>query len=524
MEYSKYKKYYPLLKKANDKYNFLLEKIKLLENFNEKNSAIQSLLEMAVYHNVGVWCSSYIENFYTDYAKTIDLDDYNIEYKKNSFLHVLTTGYNTGGHTRVVERWIDNAPEYQIHSVVFLTPNNDSMNVIEDIIKKHTGECIYFDKFLPINEKALKLRKLALNYEYIILHTHMEDIIPLIAFGTEKFKRPVLLYNHASLLFWTGKSIADIILDIVNNDEITVVKRNIKNTFFLGVPSKDIVYSISDKKLLREKLGLPLNKKIIISSGSSQKYCIIDNDSYADTIKKLIDDNTYCYIIGISPNDKYWKQIQKETNGHIIPLGYIKFNEGYMDYLSCADLYIDSYPMTGGAAMIDVISRGIPAISIKTVDIQLDYFTSSSVYCNTKEEFILKAKKILNDNIYAQSIVKELQKLLEENQSIKAWNKRVEKLIEYTPKIHRVKNLSNEKDGVFIDDLSVLMNVMTDSNALNKKSILKNIIKQNFNDFIKYGINYKRKGIPFLFEILSFKKSEKKTKIIKIFGFNVLSY
>lgn len=516
-----YEKYYPLIEKANKKYFSFLEKVKNLKDFQEKDNAIKSLLEFAVYHNIGVWSSSFIENFYTDYAKSIDIHNYDVNFRKNSFLHVITTGFATGGHTRVVERWIRNAPEIQTHSVVFLSPNNEKMSAIENNVKFKKGECIYFSNSLSEKEKALKLRELALSYEFIVLHTHMEDTIPLTAFGTEKFKRPVLLYNHASLMFWLGKSIADLVLDIVNNDEITSEKRNIKNSFFIGVPSKEVIYSYSNKKELRKKLGLRTDKKIIISSGSLQKFCVIGNDSYADTIKQLIDDDTYCYIIGIPKDNKYWKKIEKDTDGHIVPLGYINFNDGYMDYLSCADLYIDSYPMTGGAAMIDAVSRGVPCLSIKTVDVQMDYFSSSNAYCKTKDEFILKAKKILKDRIYAKSIVKELQNSLEEYQAVTSWNKRIFKMLEQVPEVHGVKNLSNENDIVKVDDLAVLLNIMTDKNAVNHKSVLKKIIRQNFRDFIKYGINYQSCGVPFIFEFLKFKKGNKITKVIKVLGLNL---
>ncbi len=520
----KYNKYYPLIEKANKKFLSYLEKIKDIKDFDKKNNALKSLLEFSVYHNAGIWASAFVEKFYTDWAKSIDIDNYDIAFKKNSFLHVMTTGYSTGGHTRVVERWISNAPEIQNHSVVILSPNDAKMSVLENNVKFKKGKCFYFDNSLSEKDKALKLRKLALNYEYIILHTHMEDVIPLIAFGTEKFTRPVLLYNHASLMFWIGKSISDLVLDIVNEDEITKSKRNIKNTFFLGVPSKEIVYSTPDKKELRKKLGIPVDKKIIISSGSIQKYCIINNDSYADIIKKLIDENTYCYIIGIPKDDKYWKKIEQETMGHIVPLGYVDFNNGYLDYLSCADLYIDSYPMTGGTTMIDVISRGVAAISLKTVDIQLDYFSSSSAYCNDKSEFILKGKKILNDKKYAKKIIDELQQSLEKYQSVIEWNKRIYKMLEKVPKTHSIKTFSFEKEISVIDDLSVLLNIMTDKNAFNRKSVLKQILRQSFNDFIKFGVNYRSKGIPFIFEILSFKKGNKKSRVIKILGINVFVY
>lgn len=521
---TKYDKYYPVILKAKEKFISLLNKTKYLKSFKEKNEGLLSLIEMAVYYNVGIWTSSYIENFYTNYAQSIDIENYNIQFKPNSFLHVLTMGNVTGGHTRVVERWISNAPNSQTHSVVFLNPNKDNLSLLKNNTKEKNGECIYFEKSLSIEQKALKLRELALNYEYVILHTHMEDVIPSIAFGTPKFTRPVLLYNHASHMFWIGKSIADLVLDIKKDDDVTKIKKNINNTFFLGVPSKEIIYSRPDKNEIRKKLGLPTDKKIIISSGTEQKYYVIGNDNYAKIIQKIIDEDTYCYIIGVKKNSEFWKKIEFKSKGHIIPLGYINFNEGYMDYLSAADLYIDSYPVTGYATMIDAISRGVPSLSLKTVDSQLDYLSSTDSYCQTQEEFVSKAKRILNDSVYAEIILNKLQKSLEQYQSIDAWNKRIDELIKICPKTHSVKDLSNEKDYSQIDDLSVLINIMTDKHAFDGKSVLKMIEKQNYSDFSKYGIKYRERGIPYIFEVWSYKKSNVKTKVIKIFGFNTIVY
>ena len=288
--------------------------------------------------------------------------------------------------------------------------------------------------------------------------------------------------------------------------------------------SKEIIYTKPDKKELRKKLGLPCDKKIIISSGTEQKYHVIGTDNYAKIINKLMDDDTYCYIIGVKKNNDFWKKVEFTSKGHIIPLGYIDFNDGYMDYLSAADLYIDSYPVTGYATMIDAISRGVPSLSLKSADTQLDYLSTTDSYCQTEEEFITKAKRILHDSVYADVILNKLQKSLEEYQSISAWNKRIEELLNVCPKTHTVKDLSNEKDYSKIDDLSVLINIMTDKHAFDGKSVLNMVEKQNYNDFSKYGIKYRERGLPYIFEVWSYKKSNVKTKVIKIFGFNTIVY
>lgn len=87
------------------------------------------------------------------------------------------------------------------------------------------------------------------------------------------------------------------------------------------------------------------------------------------------------------------EKIKKETNNRVKTIGFVDFDKGFLDYLKAADLYLDSYPLCGGTAMIDAISSGTTVLSLKSVYPQFDYLTKTSAYCKTKEEFIDKAKK-----------------------------------------------------------------------------------------------------------------------------------
>ena len=235
----KYKKYYSTIKKDKEVFEFLLENIKNSTSMEEKLGLADIASSYAVSYNTGYYTSSVIENVYIDYAKNINVDISNIQFKENSFLHVLTEGYNTGGHTRVVERWIQNAPSDQMHSVVVLRPNDAKLEDLNKYTKEKNGEFIYYDNSWSLEEKALKLRQLGMHYQYIILHTHMDDPTATIAFGTEEFTRPILFYNHASHLFWLGKGITDLHLDLKEKDEVTeeykILKINSISAFRLKI-------------------------------------------------------------------------------------------------------------------------------------------------------------------------------------------------------------------------------------------------------------------------------------------------
>ena len=482
MDGNKYKIYYPKVEVNKKNFEYVLERIKKCKNFDDKITLANHALRLATYHNTGYFISSFLENFYTDFAKNIELDNYDISFQTNSFLHVMTRGYRTGGHTRVVERWIDNAPEGQKHSVVFTSPNSENMEVLESLAKEKRGDCIYFNPNWRLKEKALRLRRLGMEYQYIILHTHMEDPTATVAFGTENFTRPVIFYNHASHMFWIGKSIADIVLDIISNDDVTKRLKGIDNSFPIGVPSGEIVFSATDKKEVRRRLGLPVDKKIIVSSGSDFKYLPICDDNFYDIFSKVIDEDTYCYMIGL--DKKKWEDVYIKSNKHIIPLGYINYNEGYTDYLKAADLYLDSYPLCGATATMDAITSGTPALSLSSIYPPNDYLAKTQAFCREKDDFIKKAKKILNDKNFSEQIHAELKASLIKYQSKDVWNKNVSEMLRQLPQKHTVKILNPKDDINEINDLAVYVNVITDKNFREETDVsryteenIKNILK-----------------------------------------------
>lgn len=518
-----YSKHYWKIEKYKQNFEKLLEYLAKMNESKEKTDLAMYAANYFIYNNTGYYTSSALEEYFVNCAKKIKVDLNNIQYKKNSILHILTNGYETGGHTRVIERWIENSPITQTHSVVQIKSTNNDLKTLQDDVKAKNGEFIILDNNLSLEEKAIKLRKLGMEYEYVILHTHMEDPTAIIAFGTEEFTRPVLFYNHASHLPWLGKSIADLVLDIKKDDEITIEKRKITNTYFLGVPSKEISVSTFNKTEIRKKLNLPTEKKIIVTSGGDFRFRKIGEKSFIDYLKNIMDDNTICYVIGIKPSNKLWKKEIKKSGKKIILSGFINFNDGFLDYLKSADLYLDSYPLPGGTAAIDAISAGTPCLSLKSILPQFDYLIQTSGYCNTEEEFISKSKKILNNENFAQNILKEEQQSLIENQSTEKWNNRIEKLYEIAPQKHEVKDLSKNEDYSAPNDTSVLCNVIGNKKFLKLKNI-EILTDKKIMEIIKYGEIYKSQGIPYLFQIISFRKNDMKLKLLKLFNFPVFEW
>ena len=509
----RYAAYYPFVKNNQEVFENLLEKLKDVKDFQGKVNLACFLLYFATKHNTGYFTSSVLEKFFTDYAKSINIKENDISYVPNSFLHVMTQGSLRGGHTRVVERWIDNAPKTQKHSVVFTKKLKYDLSELKKNIKNKNGEYICLDKGQSLEEKALELRRLGLSYQYVICHTDMDDPTATVAFGTEKFTRPVAFYNHASHMFWIGKSIADIVLDVINEDELTKINRNIKNAFFMGIPSKEIIYENPQKEEIRKKLNLPTDKKIIVSAASTFKYHPIGKCNMISLLEKIIDENTYCYVIGPSQKERMWREAYKKSNGHITALGYVNFDAGFLNYMAAADVCLDSYPSGSATVLIDAISQATPCVSF----LSFDYIKSSMAFCRTEEEYVEKALKILNDKVYAAKVLEDLQMNLKKYQSKEAWQEQIKKLLQIMPETHHVLDLSGEKDYHEIADISVSCNIMTDKQFLKRKSHKLNP-KIEPENLATLGVLMNREGIPYIFEILKYQNYQGITKLFKVFG------
>ena len=464
---AKYTDFYPLIEQNRQYFEQMLEKLPQLKNAEQQFSLACYAAAFATFHNTGYFTSDVLENFFTRYAQSLHTDLTGISPRPNSFLHVLTEGYETGGHTRVVERWLNYSPQTQVHSVVILNPRSwISLKTLQRHVHEHNGEYIKLKRHDTLQQRALQLRKLAMHYQYIILHTHMHDPMATLAFGTNEFTRPVFFYNHASHLFWLGKNIADSVLDLCANDPLTIHTRGIQAPFFLGVPSMPFSFIQKDKTALRKQLHIPANKKIIISAGSEPKYMSIGPDSFLRLIKPLLDKDTLVYLIGI-PNKGKWKQIYHRSNKQIIPLGYINFNQGYLDYIACADLFVDSYPCEGGTTCIDAITVQVPVLSRETVFPQFDYLTRTRAFCRSDEDFIKKARRILNDTKYAADFYDELKTSLQTFQSPQAWKQRLDTFLQTAPKHHTVK-ISPTPPRPKITDLSVMDNAISNAYFFNR--------------------------------------------------------
>ena len=467
-EMEKYRKIflqeYPIIQNRNicasdDLFNFnreeamsiLIQNRKVLENYfySMKNS-----LALSDYENVArnaynfaakaswemyhpdFYQSPEIENMLLECANKLPTEDYVINdknSKKRKVLHVLSEGYSTGGHTRLAKNWMKSDTD-SIHSLVTTWQIGSTPQWLLEEVKKSGGWTFSLEtvsnKYM---EKAAKLRKLAYEWaDIIVLHIHMMDPIPVIAFGIDGGP-PIIYMNHGDHCFWLGASIADLVADLrPSGQELTLTRRSCNNSCILPIPLES--KKVFNRTEIRQKYKINQNETVILTIASNYKFSSINNYNYISIIKDIISkvDNCRAYIIG--PNDVgKWHEINVETNGKIKALGVLTEIE---EFYQMADIYLDCFMIGSMTSLLDASKYGVSIIK----------FTNSHCPILTEfdEEFDVCSFNNIND------IVQEINELKKGNIEIHEKHKCVNDAIVKNHILdtkERIKNLYNSIDS-----------------------------------------------------------------------------
>ena len=430
-------------------FEHMINKIKKSKSLSRRLKYAKEALNIANHGSTRYYSSDVIEDVFIEIAQnnSVSLSSNVIP---DSVLHVASELYETGGHTRILERWIENAPPGQKNSL-FLTRNTEIPNTVKMIVSEHNGEIIIPDKSANDIERALQLRKIASQYERIILHIHMDDYIPIIAFGTNDFTRPVYLFNHADHRFWIGVSIADCVISFRDfGREIAEKYRGVKNSFYMPliIESNPIQVHNNITKL-KQILGIPINRPIVFTSGSAQKFRPLLNMNFNTFVNKLINRIPNIMVVAIGPT------LNNVPDKNIINLSVMPHDK-FIQYLNCADVVIDSFPFSGGTALLDAVSATKPVLSLKCPTGQLNYITKSIAYCDTVAELIKRTCELIKSTTERKNNLRDVKKhLVKEDLSV--WVKQRDLL--YTQNVkHRVNKFHSVKKPIDILDYFMYQN------------------------------------------------------------------
>jgi hypothetical protein len=391
----------------------------------------------AVNNPCGVFYSHALETMLQALALTIPAAPVRTP-SENRFLHVVTRCYASGGHTRVLERWISASPATQRHDVVLISQGRRPVPpYLEEVVQQKSGGILHLAPRLPL-EKAAELRALAGDYSAIILHVHPYDIVPMLALSHTKFARPIVLFNHADHLFWLGTSLADLVVNFRSSTlEIGRKARGITHDAVLPLPMKPVPEKLRpDRETLssiKASLGFPATCKVMVTIASAYKYEPSGGVDFLATIEEILrlEPEAVLLAIGPSARDAQWRRAMKKSNGRIRALGIIPNSE--LDrYLSIADVALESFPFNSPTALMELARYRIPCLTLATPAESVDAFEEAGIVCATQEELISRTIAAMHETEPSM----RLYNILERDALQEGFSRRLRELYDQFPTQH----------------------------------------------------------------------------------------
>jgi hypothetical protein len=399
-------------------------------------------LALAVEGSTSHYSSDVLEKVFLALAERHSVLDLSASFSEDHYLHVMTQCYAVGGHTRVVERWIELAPKGQSHSLVLT--GNERQEVperLQQAVIRSGGTITCLPDAMTELDKGLALRRIGARQALVILHTHMHDVVPIIAFGAEQFSRPVLLYNHADHRFWVGVSIADMVAETRHwGRELSLNKRGVKCSEVLGIPQDLSACLPADKAQLRKAHDLPANVPLILTVGAPHKYKPLGRMDFLAFARALLTACEQAILVAVGPSFRAlpeWKSAADRLGGRILAVGP-KPPSVLREYIGACDLAIDSFPMSGGTALGDLVSAGCPVLALRCPTGHVDFVMNTEAYCEDADELIAKANVFLTNKPAAQQSLYKVRSKFEIFSGPKGWSQRLERILWNIPKRHQI--------------------------------------------------------------------------------------
>jgi hypothetical protein len=280
-------------------------------------------------------------------------------------LHVLTAAYESGGHTRVTERWM--REDRGRVSSVLITGRTASRSVPTtlDAAARASGGAVIPLKGGDLLARASNMREIVCQYDLIVLHIHMHDVVPVIALANPVGRPPTILFNHANHTIWVGVGVADVVASLQEVDARNALTRRgvpPQASFILPIPVS--TRDLPTRADARRRLGLDDRTPLILAVGPKYKMRGIVSPHFTEVAARLVDPSIGAKLIAIGPEASgEWADLERVSGGRARAIG-VHPNPVVNMYMSAADVLLDSWPITGGATVVDAGYSRLPVVSI----------------------------------------------------------------------------------------------------------------------------------------------------------------
>ena len=325
---------------------------------------------LAVQNHCGIFWGPRLEKILTDIARATETPGpahpRPTQYKR--ILSIMTQAAPVGGLTRMLCQWVG-ADREREHSLVLTQHRGPTPQFVFDAFEASGGSVRYLNRTLGNQiDWARNLRKIAAGYDLIVLHTHCEDVVPILAFGAiESGKYPhVLALNHADHLFWLNPSIAHLAIDLRDAAlELSVTRRGIARERNILMPTiSESIKRTRTREEAKRELGVAPDTILMVSVARQLKYLTREGDSYAKIHAPILEKypSVSLLVVGGAEQPDWTPYLAKFGDR----LQSLPPTPNPRPYYEAADIYVDSYPFVSSTSMMEASGYGAPAVSLFT--------------------------------------------------------------------------------------------------------------------------------------------------------------
>jgi hypothetical protein len=291
----------------------------------------------------------------------------------NRIAFLATELYDFGGHTEVIKNIIESLPK-ECESKLFLAKKYRTLRLAPIKMK----EILQYCKMDGVNfgyerdKKALlkmfrKITEFAPKALFVFIHNNDVFSTALLTLLKKRTKIKIFYTDICSHQFSIGMSFADLILECMPSTAfITQKYRGFKNTsmtWICHLPQEKIPIITEGEVLEMRKKILPPNALCTVSGAAAYKFFENDDSPYLKMIKRLLEKNENLYHILITEFTPRHKNIFDSIFKNTATENRIKlmnFTPNFRLVFKCADVFIDSFPVSSAFTMIDLMSLKIP--------------------------------------------------------------------------------------------------------------------------------------------------------------------
>jgi hypothetical protein len=353
---------------TNKLFSFLVSLIQQVKSTEAKIALAKYCGTLASKNYCGTFRDRNIDAFFKSYARKNNKEFPSLKaLDTNQIVHVFTTTYITGGHTRFLENLVQLDDCYVHHLLITDQGGIPARQSLFDIIQSKGGEVHLLPKN-TLNEQISAFQAfISEKASKIMLHIHPHDILPSIALHNKPDEIEVLFFNHADHLFSYGCDVSTAIINIREEAQrISVHERYMQHSCILPLPIIKKEASTFNLSNIREKYGVKENDIIGLSIGNTAKFYKNKQHHFFKTIYTALEQNPRLkiFVVGVSQAD-FCPELDVREHQRLEFLGAQKDPS---ELQRIADIAIDPMPFGSYTALLETCYYGAyPLVCYNTI-------------------------------------------------------------------------------------------------------------------------------------------------------------